>query len=60
MAQRTENLILPVTYDDEKTDLESLSNGIDILIETAMSTPGILDDYGPVEIGGTLLGPEKP
>jgi hypothetical protein len=39
-------LYIDVNYDPRKTDPESLSNGLDILMDTAMSTPGILSDYG--------------
>ena len=51
-------LLLPVTFDDEKTDLESLSSGVDTLLRTATSPPGILDDYGEVTIGDTELPAE--
>lgn len=40
-----------VTFDDDRTDEESVATAMDILMKTALSTPGILDDYGPVEIG---------
>lgn len=39
-----------VWFDDDFTDADSLSDVLDTLLETSMSTPGILDDYGPVEI----------
>jgi hypothetical protein len=51
----TAYLLLPVSFDEDKTDLESLSRAVDHLVGTATSTPGILDDYGPVEIGLTEL-----
>jgi hypothetical protein len=40
-----------VWFDDDFTDADSLSDALDTLLETSMSTPGILDDYGPVEVG---------
>lgn len=48
---RRATLMLPVYYDDEKTDGESTASAFDTLLETIMSTPGILDDYGNVEVG---------
>jgi hypothetical protein len=44
-------LTLVVEYDPELTDGESVAAAMDTLLETAMSTPGILDEYGPVEVG---------
>lgn len=57
MALRTKNLILPVTYDDEKTDIGSVADAVDIIIKTAMSTPGVLDSCGDpgVEVGETAV-----
>jgi len=51
MARKKKYLTLPVTFDADKTDLDSLASAIDQLMETALSTPGILDEYGVVEIG---------
>ena len=48
-------MLLPVDYDDEVTDPESLGNAIDTLLETAMSTDGILDEYGDPKILPTEL-----
>lgn len=39
-------LQLTVTYDDDATDPEALASAADRLLETALSAPGILDDYG--------------
>lgn len=39
---------LEVEYDPAATDPESLSNALDLLLDNARSTPGILDDYGEV------------
>lgn len=44
-------LMLDIYYDKSKTDAESLATAMDTLLNTAMSTEGILDDYGPVEVG---------
>lgn len=37
---------LQVDYDPEKTDPEALASALDRLLETALSTPGILEEYG--------------
>jgi hypothetical protein len=42
----TTRLWLEVEYDPKRTDPESLAVALDRLLETALSTPGILDDYG--------------
>ena len=56
-------LWVDVEYDDAVTDPESLATAMDILMETALSTPSILDDYGDVTVGEFLppqiqAGPE--
>jgi len=42
----TARLTLDVTYDPQVTDAESIAAAADQLLESALSTPGILDDYG--------------
>ena len=44
-------LTIEVEYEPDKTDAESVASALDTLLETAMSTPGILDDYGNIEVG---------
>lgn len=44
-----------VTYNPQVTDPEALSNMLDCLLETALSTPGITEEYGDPEIGGFLV-----
>ena len=56
MANKPKNtqtctLKVDVTYDPDLTDAESLASALDILMETALSTPDILDDYGNPQIG---------
>lgn len=41
----TARLFLDVTYNDRVTDDESVASALDTLLETAMSTPDILDEY---------------
>jgi len=49
-------LSFPVCYDRDVTDPEALGYAFDRLLDTAMSTPGILDEYGNPTIGATFLG----
>jgi hypothetical protein len=44
-------LRLVVTFDPTVTDAESVCSGLDRLMETALSTEGILDEYGNPSIG---------
>ncbi len=44
-------LKLDVEYDPAATDGESLASALDTLMETALSTPGILDECGNPRIG---------
>lgn len=44
-------LYVDVTYDPRITDGESVANALDQLMETALSTPDILDEYGNPDIG---------
>lgn len=52
---QTARLWFEVTFDENITDAESLSNAFETLLETAMSTPGILDEYGNPEISRILV-----
>jgi hypothetical protein len=47
---KTVTMKLEVTYDPEITDPDSLASALDTLMETALSTPGILDEYGAPRI----------
>ena len=58
MAKKTAMLKLPVTFDDNITDAEGVATAVDKLLETALSTPGILDDYGNPQIGQAYVGKE--
>lgn len=46
MQLQKATLTVEVTYDPEVTDAESIANAADRLLETALSTPGILEEYG--------------
>jgi hypothetical protein len=44
-------MTVEVEFDPEVTDSESVACALDALMETALSTPGILDEYGNPQIG---------
>lgn len=44
-------LSIQVEFDPEITDPDSLAGAADVLLDTMLSTPGILDDYGNPEFG---------
>ena len=52
---RTCTLTVKVTYDPKITDPESLASALDTLMETALSTPAILDEYGNPQVGEFLV-----
>jgi hypothetical protein len=39
-------LEIEVSYDESVTDAEAVAAAADRLLETALSTPGIMDEYG--------------
>ena len=49
MAKTT--LIVDVRYDPRRTDPEALANAMDRLLETALSTPGIMDECANPQVG---------
>ncbi len=51
-------LTLHISYDPQVTDPESLASAFDTLSETALSTPGILEEYGDLAIGEFLVAPD--
>lgn len=55
MAIKKAVLSLEVSYDDAVTDPEALAGALDTLIDTAISTPGILEEYGNVRIGAFFI-----
>ena len=44
-------LTVTVDYDPDITDGESIAAAMDLLMSAALSTHGILDDYGRPDIG---------
>ena len=44
-------LTVEIKYDPRKTDAEGLACAMDRLLETALSTPGVMDEYGNPTIG---------
>ncbi len=51
-------LRLEVRYNPKRTDPESLATALDRLLETALSTPGIMDDYGNPTFGPCWVATE--
>lgn len=51
MTTQTVTLTLSVTFDSKRTDAESVASALDTLLLTAASTPGILEEYGDIDIG---------
>lgn len=47
----TAKFFVEVTYDPAVTDAESLAAALDMLLETALSTPELLDEYGNPSVG---------
>jgi hypothetical protein len=58
LVPTTAKLFIDVTYDPDLTDAESLAVAADRLLETAMSTPGILDEYGGPKLGEFFVAEE--
>jgi hypothetical protein len=58
MAKKTAKLTIEVEFDDEVTDAEGMTLAVDYLLNTALSTEGILDDYGNPQIGQAYVGNE--
>jgi hypothetical protein len=56
--QRSCRVALTLTYDDEITHPDGLATAMDMLLETALSTPDILADYGPVGVSTFDILPE--
>jgi hypothetical protein len=54
MAQTQTTFTLTVEHDDAH-DGDTIGSAVDTLLETALSTPGILDELGNPEIGQTGL-----
>lgn len=42
----TATLTITVEYDESITDSESVASALDHVLETALSTPGVLEEYG--------------
>ena len=43
-------MVIETAFDPDITDAESLASALDTLMDTAKSTPGILDEYGDPEV----------
>lgn len=59
MAKKTVKFLVDVEFDGDTTDAESLAGALSTLMETALSTPGVLDEYGPVDVGSFYPGQDE-
>jgi len=48
---RVAEFTVSVIYDENKTDADSVASALDTLMETALSTPDILSEYGNPQVG---------
>ena len=48
-------LTIEVEFDDDKTDAESLASAADSLLQTALSTPGVLDEFGSPQFSDFII-----
>jgi len=48
---KTAVFTVAVDYDPEVTDPDALAEALDTLMETALSVPGVFDDYGNPSVG---------
>lgn len=55
MSKQTATLTIEIEFDPSITDADAVGVAVDSLLETAMSTPGILDEYGNPSIGQTYI-----
>jgi hypothetical protein len=49
--QAKTTLTIDIEYDPKVTDAESIASAMDALLKTAISIPGILEEYGDPKIG---------
>ena len=50
-------LTIEVEYDEKATDPDSLASAVNILFQTALSTPGVLEDLGELNFGDFAARP---
>lgn len=53
-------LTVDIEYDENVTDPEGLACAMDRLLETALSTPGIMDEYNNPKVGEFLVAKQAP
>jgi hypothetical protein len=51
-------LTIEVEYDENMTDADGVASAVGLLLDNALSTPGILDDHGELRLGDVVAGPE--
>lgn len=55
MSRFKTRFYIDVEIDDSMTDAESVATALDRLMETALSTPGILEEYGDPKVGEFMI-----
>ena len=58
MKTQKTTLTVEIEYNPRKTDPEGLACAMDRLLETALSTPDILDEYGNPTVGEFFVAKE--
>ena len=53
------SLIVDIEYSPELTDPEGLASAMDRLMETALSTPGIMDEYGNPRVNEFFVAADR-
>lgn len=48
--KRTTTFALTISYEDDLTDADSIVAALHKLFATALSTPGVLDEHGPIAV----------
>jgi len=56
---QTAFLSIPVEFDPAQADAEGIANAADTLLATALSTPGVLDDYGNPRFGSFVISTQS-
>lgn len=59
LRMTTAQFTLEIRYNAHKTNPINLAVALDTLLETALSTPGVLDDHGRIEVGRDGFVPES-
>ena len=56
---KTATISFEVEYDESKTDSDAVTCALQTVMETGLSTPNVLEEYGAVEIGAFMVQDEE-